>query len=346
MFGAGWLMEQKFPPLEYVVPGIIPAGMTLLVAAPKIGKSWMVLGLGIAVSSGAPAFGAIDVGRPRPVLYCALEDGARRLQARLIELGAEGLTDTLSFITDIAKGDVIATLTEFVEMWRDHAPVVILDTLGKAMPPAAAGESDYQRDYRVGGALKAIADSAPGASVLIVHHTRKQAGEDFVDSVSGTQGLAGAADTILLLRRERHEKRATLQVTSRDAAEGEYSLTLNGAGKWELDGASLEASAAAARDAKQTQGVGDRMAEVIEKVGAFPEGIKPHDVGVLLGMDDKTAQVYLSRAYEAGRVDRPKRGTYTPIPPVGSVGSVGFPSGPNQHPNTTNTPLRLVGTES
>mgnify|MGYP003779546527 CR=1 FL=1 len=81
MVSARWLMAQDFPPLEYVVPGLIPEGLTLLAAAPKIGKSWLVLGLGIACASGGYAFGQLPVDR-RPVLYLALEDGQRRLRRR------------------------------------------------------------------------------------------------------------------------------------------------------------------------------------------------------------------------------------------------------------------------
>ena len=55
-FDAAWLMRQHFPPTKYVVPGIIPEGLTLLVAAPKIGKSWMVLGLGVELG-GIRVFG-------------------------------------------------------------------------------------------------------------------------------------------------------------------------------------------------------------------------------------------------------------------------------------------------
>jgi hypothetical protein len=36
----------------------------------------------------------------------------------------------------------------------------------------------------------------------VLHHQRKAAGDDFVDTVSGTLGLAGAADTILTLENQ------------------------------------------------------------------------------------------------------------------------------------------------
>ena len=336
-FNAAWLMEQIFPPTQYVVPGIIPEGMTLLVAAPKIGKSWMVLGLGVELSNGGNAFGIIPVGKPRPVLYLALEDGMRRLQDRLRMLSPSHLSEMLEFQTDIAEGQVISTIRDFMVKHAGSDPVCILDTLGKVMPPAGNG-SQYGHDYKVLSQLKATADAVPGSSLVIVHHTRKMDGGDFLDAVSGTQGIAGAADTVLVLKRERHEKRATLQVTSRDAAEGEYSLTMTESGVWELDGKDLADAARVAQTAKQTAGVGDRMTEVIETVGRFPEGIKPHDVAVLLGLEDKAAQVYLSRAFDSGRLNKPTRGLYTP---VGSVGTVGLELDTNTN-NTTNTPTGRV----
>src|SRR5690606_26311894 len=53
----GWLDAQTFPPLRYAVPGVIPEGFTLLVGAPKAGKSYLALALLLACSSGGVALG-------------------------------------------------------------------------------------------------------------------------------------------------------------------------------------------------------------------------------------------------------------------------------------------------
>jgi hypothetical protein len=311
VFDAAWLMKQVFPPTKYVVPGIIPEGMTLLVAAPKIGKSWMVLGLGVELSNGGNAFGVVPVGAPRPVLYLALEDGPQRLQNRLFRLNPPEISSLLQFRTGIEHGQVIATIRDYMKEHDGQDPVVILDTLGKVMPPAGNG-SQYGHDYTVLSALKATADAVPGSSLVIVHHTRKMDGGDFLDAVSGTQGIAGAADTVLVLKRERHDNRATLQVTSRDAAEGEYSLTLTDTGAWELDGDDLKAASQAALTAKATLGLGDRMVDVIEAVGRYPDGITPRDLKTLLP-DISNVDEYLRRAFEANRIQKLARGLYSPV---------------------------------
>lgn len=338
-------MQKQFPPLRYVVPGLIPEGLTLLVAPPKAGKSWMVLALAYEIASGGTALGSIPVGTPRPVLYLALEDGERRLQSRLQALGVEAGPERLFFDTKIDPLiGVRNTVQQFMEMHDQEQPVVILDTLGKVKPPAAPGESDYQADYRIAGQLKQLADGTEGAALIVVHHTRKAVSDDFVDSVSGTQGLAGAADTIAMLRRARGEASGSLSITSRDAVEGTYQLLMQGC-KWELAGESLDAAATAFEQAKQTENLGDRSKTALEFVNSNPDGVKPYELAKELGITAKDAGSYLIRLENDGRITRLARGLYGPLPrnthpnsAVGSVGSVGSEEQTTAIPTQTTLP--------
>ena len=76
------LDAMTFPPLAWAVPGLVPEGFGLLTGPPKAGKSWLVLDIALGVAAGGRVLGKVRVGRPRPVLYFALEDGERRLQDR------------------------------------------------------------------------------------------------------------------------------------------------------------------------------------------------------------------------------------------------------------------------
>lgn len=315
MVSARWLMAQAFPPIEYVVPGLIPEGLSLLAAPPKIGKSWMVLGLGVACASGGYAFGQIKVDE-RPVLYLALEDGHRRLQSRLESLGVTRPPSVLHFLTRMQPGATLGTITEFMELYAEQHPLVVLDTLGRAMPPAMANETTYQRDYRITSALKSVADGFPGSSLIVVHHTRKADSADFLDAVSGTQGIAGAADTVLVLKRDRQDSSAVVSVTSRDAREGSYALSLDASGAWMLDGCDLEEAGRTARENATTQGVGDRMAELVAEVNRHPEGVRSAELAMALHLDDGTVRRYLRRATDAGRILNPSRGLYVPVTSV------------------------------
>jgi len=317
MRNGAWLDAQRFPPLAYAVPGIVPEGFTLQVGAPKIGKSWCVLGYALAVASGGHALGAIPVDK-RPVLLLALEDGHRRMQERCRSLLAgDPIPAGLDYLTDLHPGTVVPTIAEWMGRHPDDAPLVILDTLGKVMPPSIAGESAYGRDYRIGSSLKRLCDERPGSSLLVNHHDRKAEAADFVDSVSGTHGLAGAADTVVILSRERHEQTGLVMVTGRDVPEGEYAVKLADTGAWTLDGATLADAAAVAAQRRATAGVGDRSAEILGLVGQHPEGVRSAQVEKEVGPD---ARRYLARLVDSGRLVRPRRGLYllptTPVPSV------------------------------
>lgn len=315
-----WLDAQDFPPLSWIVPDLIPEGMSMLIGGPKIGKSWLSLGIALAVAAGGRALGTVSVGKPRPVLLLALEDGDRRLQDRARELLAgEPIPPLLSYMTRIEPGMVVDTIEAWLETLEpDAEPLVILDTLGKVMPMAAAGESPYQRDYRISGRLKRIADDRPGMALLVLHHDRKAQSEDFVDGVSGTNGIAGAADTIIVIARARTEERGLFKVTGRDVIEREYAVEITG-GSWRLTGESLAEAASAAQTVRATADLGDRSAEIVRYVATQPDGVRAAQVGEALDMPTDDARRYLSRLHDAGKVGKPSRGLYTPVLSVPSV---------------------------
>ena len=81
IFNAAELQGMEFPPINWVVPGVLPEGLTILAGKPKLGKSWLALDMALAVAGGGAVLGREC--EPGPVLYLALEDNQRRLQRRL-----------------------------------------------------------------------------------------------------------------------------------------------------------------------------------------------------------------------------------------------------------------------
>lgn len=306
-----WLDKQEFPPLRYAISGLIPEGFTIKVGPPKAGKSWLILGLLLAVASGGTALGRVSTGRPRRVFYLALEDGDRRMQDRCRALLGEGepIPELFCYKTRATPQSVLPVIKAWMRRHPDTAMVVI-DTLAKVMPPALQGESSYQRDYRVGSALKKVADDHPGLSVVVLHHDRKASAEDFVDAVSATHGLAGAADTIIVLSRKRQSDEGLLQVTGRDVQESEYAIKLV-SGDWQLEGATLASAAQAARSRHAEQDLSGPMADVKRFVGQHPSGVRAKEVAEKFGGN---AYQYLKRLQEMGRIDKLGRGTYAPVP--------------------------------
>lgn len=318
-YTAADLMGTDFPEPRWAVPGLVAEGLTILAGAPKLGKSWLCLDLAVAIASGTPALGKIDT-LQGDVLYAALEDPPRRLKSRLQKLLEDGPAPSrLAIVTELPAGQVGIDL---VAGWlEDHpdARLVVVDVLQKVRPPAQAGTSAYEADYRVVSAFKALADRYQVA-VVVVHHQRKMAADDVFDTVSGSTGLTGGADATVVLRRARGENSASINVTGRDVVESEYALTFHGDNcRWTLDGDALADSAQIAATNRVSDGLGDKAAEIVALLAQHPDGIGPTAVGAAVGMTAQNAGTYLQRLETAGRLAKVGRGRYALVETVESV---------------------------
>ncbi|GGQ20736.1 MULTISPECIES: AAA family ATPase [Streptosporangium] len=303
-----WLTKQEFPALRYAVPGLIPEGLTITIGPPKVGKSWFFGNILLGIANGTQVLGKLSIPQPRHVLNLALEDGDRRMQSRCWQiLGGEkpAIPDPYHYVTQVPPNMVIEVIEAFLLMYPETA-IVVLDTLGKVMPDARPGESAYARDYRIGGRLKRIADDHPGLSLVVIHHDRKATSEDFVEAVSGTNGLAGSADTIMVLGRKRGAEEGVLKVTGRDVPEAEYALTFDGR-LWTLDGADLIQAEANARKRQEASNLSETSVGILDFIRQNPAGVTAKQVRDKFG--DNSDQ-YLKRQLEAGKLTRPKRGLY------------------------------------
>ena len=219
-FTATALQTMKFATLSYLVPGLIPEGLCLLVSRPKLGKSWLALDLAIATAASQFVLGDLKP-TSGDVLYLALEDGPRRLQRRMTKLlptfsGAWPIN--LIFATEWARSDH-GGLTN-IESWiksAENPRLVIVDTLAQ-FRKMAIGKSVYLEDYAAISELQKLA-SKYNITIIVVHHDRKSGADDVFDTVSGSLGLTGAADTIAIMKRDAGG--VTLYVRGRDVEEFE-----------------------------------------------------------------------------------------------------------------------------
>lgn len=66
------LQNADLPPTVFMITGLLPEGTSIISAASKIGKSWMVLDMGLCIAAGEPFMNKPTV--KCGVLYLALED--------------------------------------------------------------------------------------------------------------------------------------------------------------------------------------------------------------------------------------------------------------------------------
>ena len=225
---AAALQGKDIPPIRWIVENLIPAGLNILASPPKYGKSWAVLDLGLAVTAGGRFLGYQT--NPCEVLYLALEDSERRLKSRMMKLLA-GKNAPAGFHFATAAHDMDNGLFDELEGFLKAHPktgLVIIDTLQRVRGTVHGKEGAYAADYREVGGLKAFADRH-GIAVLLVHHLRKMADDsDPFNRISGTSGLMGAADTALVLTKEkRGDENATLSIVGRDVESSDTVLRFN-----------------------------------------------------------------------------------------------------------------------
>ena len=294
------LLGMDFPPIRYVVEGYIVEGVTLLAGPPKVGKSYMALGVALAVAGRQLAFGSIpcDGG---DVLYLALEDNLRRLKRRLLQMGLADAPARLTFMTNWPTLD--DGCIDEIEAWADKSAeprLVIVDVLARVR---AFNCSDriYEADYRTLSGLQALA-GALGLAVVVIHHTRKMPSDDPFDSVSGTRGLTGAADSVLVLKRDTGTagaNRVSIYGRGRDITEIETVAEFNCLnGTFRIIGEAHEVARTCERQV------------ILDELRSASKSLTAREISDLSGKNYATTRRTLARMAKAGEIEKTSRGQY------------------------------------
>jgi AAA domain len=198
---------------------------------------------------------------------------------------------------------------EDIEDWCSSVtdPVmVVVDTLEKFRPLQNGRTNAYSADYAAVTGLQKIAGKHRIA-VVVNHHLRKMEADDPFDTVSGTLGLTGAADSIIVLKR--HAGAVTLHARGRDIEEVETALQFERATcRWTILGAASEVYVS-----------NERAAVLSALTGAGADGLAVSELIAATGSKSRGAMdTLLFKMKEEGEVVRVKRGVYAL--PQGKIG--------------------------
>jgi hypothetical protein len=179
------LLAMEAP--DWLVEGILPAGLSMIFGAPKTGKSYIALQTAWSFATGTRWFRRACRDEPGQVLYLAGE-GVADLRLRV-----EALVDE----TDKHPGGNIRWWTEPLSLSKERdaaklrlaveqtgAELVIVDTWRRFS--GLVDENDAGKASQAIGALEDL--TRKGTSVLVVHHTNAEGG------IRGSTAVAGAVE--------------------------------------------------------------------------------------------------------------------------------------------------------
>lgn len=293
------LQAMMFTPIKYVVPEIFVEGLTLLAGKPKVGKSWLLLHAAIAVARGGFTLGDLHC-IEGDVLYCALEDNERRLQSRITKLIgiSQNWPARLFYYCELPRltEGGLAAIREWIQS-KPHPRLVIIDTLAMVRSARKREETNYESDYMAVLELRQLANEF-GIAIVLVHHLRKADSDDAYDTVSGTLGLTGAPDSILVLKRDSNGT-IVLHGRGRDLIEIEKAMAFDAQTcLWRIAG-----DADAVRRSRERNAVLKAIQEANEPIG-------PNDVAAATGMKATNVRYLLGKLVEEGLLEKATYGKY------------------------------------
>ncbi len=187
---AAQLLSSEEVQIEWLIEGLLPTGTVLILSGhPGSYKSFISLHVALSVAAGAKVFGHL-VTRKAPVLYVDEDCGDPRLMRdRTPPLTSTGVKDVSFLFRSHFRLDDPASVDRLTETVKQlGAGLVILDALTGL----------HGQDENSSGQMRRVIESArrltkSGASVLIIHHRRK---DNFLGTNRGAQSLRGSSDIL------------------------------------------------------------------------------------------------------------------------------------------------------
>jgi hypothetical protein len=215
-------LDTEAPPIDWLVPGLIPLKKVGLVVAPGgTGKSFAMLQLGFSVASGAPYMGHWDINDIGGVLILAAEDDQDDIHRRL-----DALVD--SYIPFFDGDEDLKT--KYLNLARKN--LFILSRVGKTnLLTVSNGYGDVLRTKRV-DELADLAKLIPNIRLIIIDPVKRFAGGDennpedmtrFVETLEIIRARTGA--TVLAVHHSNKTAMRSGGALSQEASRGSSALT-------------------------------------------------------------------------------------------------------------------------
>ena len=305
LLSAKQIQETKLEPIQWLAEGFLTEGLFILAGPPKVGKSWLSLNIAISVAKGNMVLSSFKTNKAG-VIYLALEDNHRRIQSRiqnnLYYETDKKAPDNLYFpeVTNNVPKLNEGGIDELEKLVLDHPEVklIIIDTLGRIRADKRRGDNNiYLADYDLLAQLQEFA-LRNKICVLVVHHTKKGSEENVFEEISGTTGITGAADAMMVLKKVRGEHK--LFITGRDIVEAEYKVAID-------EKSCIWYISEEVKDAKRITAEREQILALLRDYG---RGMKTGEIADLLGKEKSNISKLLKKLIEDKYMVSPKYGYY------------------------------------
>lgn len=225
--GGDELAVMDIPPPKWMIPDLIPVGLTILGGPKKLGKSYLVM-----------QFAKQLVEDGRPIFYFAGEDTYHLHKERQKQVGL-GASNDYQFVAGrteyFASPDTFYdSISEALKMYPFK--VIFIDVMELCLKPQQ--NRDYSYYMNELGRWAKLAHHHEIAIILITH-TGKNAGQTYsnpIDHLIGSTGIGSAADWILAMLRSDDGQSVKLHSEGKMGKPTTFSMVKKNGIFYEIDG--------------------------------------------------------------------------------------------------------------
>lgn len=316
MTGREFLTKQ-LPPVDWIIEELMPPGITVLVADPKVGKSRLATKILGCVATGTPLWDRLTA-RGR-VLYIDKDESEDEMQSRLRSTWfPRDAADHFDIDFDFPALDQggLGALDRWVKDHHD-ARLIVFDTWAKVRPSTKGKRDAYTEENESINPLKEWTRKNPQIGVLLIHHTSKQGSKNgsMIQSGSGSMALPAAASCFMAMTRKGEDA----QLCGEGRRVKRFDLILQGnEADWDCKGNREDVELSEARVS---------LVAAIEREGPMT----PKQLANVTEKNLNTVKTLLTKLIKSGHLTVDRAGVYdTPhkFSPVNSINSVN-PTGGN-----------------
>ena len=186
---------------------ILVEGTCILSAKPKLGKSWLAMGMCLAVANGEDFMGYKT--RKCSTLYLDLETSEQLQQKRLKKM-LKGAKPPSKFYLETETDTIENGFVDQIENYLQQDPdigVVVIDVFQIIRSTAkSAKETEYEHAYRDITPLNELAQKHHISIILVCHDRKAVDPDDPFSNILGSTGLQGAATQMMVMFRRRKDE--------------------------------------------------------------------------------------------------------------------------------------------